>query len=194
MNAEETVSAKSLDELINDVVRVIDELRGWTPPINAAEQPKLASAWEAALQMKHDLEDIRTKMSAGEQATAPVGEEVVKVEIVPWKLPTEIKDISAWVIQFKQCMFDDEIDPPVGCHVLYRGIPDQRKRVSVRHDEFKAFLDAMLHVASPRVEWNDNQIEMARDAIKTMKLDITTLRDSFIDRNDLHFLFRDDQF
>ena len=52
----------------------------------------------------------------------------------------------------------------------------------------------MLQVANPRVEWNDDQIEMARDAIKTMKLDITTLRDSFIDRNDLHFLFRDDQF
>jgi hypothetical protein len=135
-------------------------------------------------------------MSADEKKNepAPVSEEVVKVEIVPWKIPTEPDALLQWAIQFRQRMFDETIDPPVGCHVMFRGIPDQRKRVSIPRDEFREFLDAMLQVANPRVEWNDDQIEMARDAIKTMKLDITTLRDSFIDRNDLHFLFRDDQF
>jgi hypothetical protein len=194
MNAEETVSAKSLDELINDVVRVIDELRGWTPPIDAAEQPKLASAWEAAMQMKHDLEDIRTKMSAGEQATAPVGEEVVKVEIVPWKIPTEIDALSQWAIQFKQCMFDDTIDPPVGCWVMFRGIPDSGLRVSFPAEAFKAFIDELLQVANPSIKWNDDQMEMARDAIKTMRMDITTLCDSFIDTHNMHRMFEGDQF
>lgn len=43
---------------IEEVVRVIDDLQGWTPPFDISERPELASAWERASDLRKRLASV----------------------------------------------------------------------------------------------------------------------------------------
>ena len=78
---------------------------------------------------------------------------------------------------------------PNGAEILSRKesweVPDTRLHKAIPVDDLKELIDGLRQAANPRVEWQDDQIDMARDAIKIMRMEITTLLNSFIERNDI---------
>ncbi len=62
---EQSPSSPS-DSFIDEVVSVIDELRGWTPPFNVDERLELVAAWDRASKLQIKLAAMKAARIAGE--------------------------------------------------------------------------------------------------------------------------------
>jgi hypothetical protein len=136
-------------------------------------------------------------MSADETVSTEHGQ-IVVVEVRTEAIPKGDDDRLLWSAHLANYIRDEVDYGPKGTEVLLRkqwsDVPDNRLRKAIPVDELRALINGLRQAARPRVEWQDDQIEMARDVIKIMKMDIETLLASFIESNDLHRIMEGDQF